>query len=152
MNIVPIQDVAFDDEATLVMGAVFDQACKSLRDFGRAIDVRNLIAKRIIKAAKNGERDPAQLYRKASSSKVAAPPLPWVKEPNAENVRRMRPTAVQPCPMNCTVVPFSTIWASSSASQFVRRMQRCRSGFLATRRTLRVPLGAGFSSLPMVAG
>ena len=65
MNIGPTQDVAFDDEATLVMGAVFDQACESLRDFGRCIDVRNIIAKRIIKAAKNGERDPAQLYRKA---------------------------------------------------------------------------------------
>ena len=65
MNIVPIQDVAFDDEATLVMGAVFDQACKSLRDFGRNIDVRNIIALRIVEAAKNGERNPAQLYEKA---------------------------------------------------------------------------------------
>jgi hypothetical protein len=65
MNIVPIQNVAFDDEATLVMGAVFDQACNSLRDFGRGIEVRDIIAKRIIEAAKNGERDPAQIYQKA---------------------------------------------------------------------------------------
>ena len=65
MNIAPIQDVAFDDETTLVMGRVFDRACKSLCEFGLGIDVRNIIAQRIIEAAKKGERDPDQLYSKA---------------------------------------------------------------------------------------
>ena len=62
MNIVPIQDVSFDDEATLAMGEAFDQACKSLRNFGTACTVREIIAKRIIEAAKNGERDPIHLH------------------------------------------------------------------------------------------
>ncbi len=54
------QDVWFDDTATLAMGAVFDQACKSLRDFGSAVP--EIIADLIVQAAKNGERDPARLY------------------------------------------------------------------------------------------
>ena len=46
MNIIPIQNVWFDDAATLAMGEAFDRACKSLRNFGSA--VREIIAKRII--------------------------------------------------------------------------------------------------------
>ena len=49
MNIVPIQDIAFDDEATLIMGAAFDQACKLLGDIGRSGAGRDMIAKRILK-------------------------------------------------------------------------------------------------------
>ena len=65
MNIVPIQDVAFDDKATLAMGIAFDQACKSLRDFSRSGAARETLAKCIIEAAKNGERDSARLYAEA---------------------------------------------------------------------------------------
>jgi hypothetical protein len=65
MNIVPIQDVSFDDEATRAMGAAFDQACVSLRHLARADKVRELIAKRIIEAAINGERDPVRLHSQA---------------------------------------------------------------------------------------
>ena len=65
MNIVPIQDVFFDDEATLAMGIAFDQACSSLRYFARVDRVRELVAKRIIEAAKNGERDPIRLHSQA---------------------------------------------------------------------------------------
>ena len=63
MNIIPIQDVWFDDAATLAMGEAFDQACKSLRNLGSAVP--EIIANRIIAAAKNGERDPARLYEEA---------------------------------------------------------------------------------------
>jgi len=66
MHILQIQDVCFDDEATLVMGAAFDRACRSIGHFGRAGKVRELIASRIIEAAKNGERDPAQLHSEAT--------------------------------------------------------------------------------------
>ena len=59
MNVIPIQNVEFDAAATLVMGEAFDHACVSLHRFGTLITVRELIAKRIIEAAKNGERDPA---------------------------------------------------------------------------------------------
>ena len=59
MAITPIQNVWFDDAATLAMGEAFDRACKSLRNFGSAPAI---IADLIIAAAKNGERDPGRLY------------------------------------------------------------------------------------------
>jgi hypothetical protein len=63
--IVPIHDVFFDDEATLAMGAAFDLACNSLRYFARVERMRELVAKRIIEAAENGERDPIRLHSQA---------------------------------------------------------------------------------------
>lgn len=65
MNIVPIQDVSFDDKATLAMGAAFDQACSSLRHLACADKVREFIAKRIIEAAISGERDVIRLHSQA---------------------------------------------------------------------------------------
>ena len=62
MNTTPIQNVWFDDAATSAMGEAFDQACKSLQDFGSAPEI---IANLIIAAAKDGERDPARLYEQA---------------------------------------------------------------------------------------
>ena len=63
MTIIPIQNVWFDDAATLAMGEAFDRACKSLRNLGSAVP--EIIANRIIAAAKTGERDPARLYEQA---------------------------------------------------------------------------------------
>ena len=63
MNIIPIQDVWFDDAVTWAMGEAFDRACKSLRNLGSAVP--EIIANQIIAAAKNGERDPARLYEQA---------------------------------------------------------------------------------------
>ncbi len=51
----------FDDHATEVMREAFDAACKELHDKGQPTIVYEVIAKRIIDAAKNGERDPVQL-------------------------------------------------------------------------------------------
>ena len=67
MNIVPNQDLffVFDDKAVRAMGAAFDQACRSLRHFAHFDRVRELVAKRIIEAAKNGERDPIRLQWQA---------------------------------------------------------------------------------------
>ena len=65
MNSIPTQHFAFDDTATSAMGEAFDKACKSLRSFGTACTVREIIAKRIISAAENGERDPARLHQQA---------------------------------------------------------------------------------------
>ena len=67
MNIVPSQDLflVFDDNAIRAMGAAFDQACRSLRHFAHFDRVRELVAKRIIEAAKNGERDPIRLHWQA---------------------------------------------------------------------------------------
>ena len=58
-----IQNVWFDDAATSSMGAAFDRACASLKDYGSAVPT--IIAERIIAAAKNGERDAARLYEQA---------------------------------------------------------------------------------------
>ena len=65
MNTTLIQNVEFDDAATSAMGEAFDKACKSLRSFGTACTVREIIAKRIIAVATNGERDPARLHEQA---------------------------------------------------------------------------------------
>ena len=45
MTIIPIQNVWFDDAATLAMGEAFDRACKSLRNLGSAVPeiIANLI-------------------------------------------------------------------------------------------------------------
>jgi hypothetical protein len=37
MAITPIQNVWFDDAATSAMGEAFDNACKSLQNFGSAV-------------------------------------------------------------------------------------------------------------------
>ena len=53
----------FDDRVTQIMGEAFDDACKELHDTGQPPIVYEVIAKRIIDAAKNGERDPTQLRK-----------------------------------------------------------------------------------------
>ena len=58
-----IQNVWFDDAATSAMGAAFDRACASLKNFGSAVPT--IIAEQIIAAAKNGERDSDRLYEQA---------------------------------------------------------------------------------------
>ena len=58
-----IQNVWFDDAATSAMGAAFDRACESLKNFGSAVPT--IIAEQIIAAAKNGERDSDSLYEQA---------------------------------------------------------------------------------------
>jgi hypothetical protein len=65
MNVVPAQSAFFDEEATLAMVAAFELACSSLRRFARQDKMREIIAKRIVDAAKNGERDPARLHEQA---------------------------------------------------------------------------------------
>jgi hypothetical protein len=61
----PIQYDSFDDAATLAMGEAFDRACFALRRFGSVVTAREMIAKRIIGAARNGERDPIRLCEQA---------------------------------------------------------------------------------------
>ena len=63
MDVTRVDDVFFDDAATAAMGAAFDQTRRLLRR--SAPDVPELIARRIIEAAKNGERDAARLRSQA---------------------------------------------------------------------------------------
>jgi hypothetical protein len=51
----------FDDDTTRIMGEAFDSACVGLQDTGQPALVREIIAKRIIEAAKKGKRDPVRL-------------------------------------------------------------------------------------------
>jgi hypothetical protein len=65
MNVIAIQNIAFDDTATSAMGEAFDRACDAVRRYGPACTVREMIAKRIIDAAKYGERNPIRLLERA---------------------------------------------------------------------------------------
>jgi hypothetical protein len=51
----------FDDQMTRILGDAFDSACKALDDSGQPLIVQEVIARRIIDAAKKGVRDPVRL-------------------------------------------------------------------------------------------
>ena len=51
----------FDDVVSRAMGAAFDAACKALHDTGQPEIVQDVIAGRIIDAARRGERNPDRL-------------------------------------------------------------------------------------------
>jgi len=55
----------FNDRTTKIMGEAFDSACKELHDTAQAAIVYDVIAKRIIDCAKNGECDPVRLRNAA---------------------------------------------------------------------------------------
>jgi hypothetical protein len=61
-----LEDGVFEPEATAAMGEAFEAACKELQDGGEP-EVRKLIAKRIIAAARRGELDPVRLRTAALS-------------------------------------------------------------------------------------
>jgi hypothetical protein len=58
-------DEGFDASATEAMGRGFELACESLRIGGQPAVVKEIMATRIIQAARNGERDPHRLAAKA---------------------------------------------------------------------------------------
>jgi hypothetical protein len=85
MTITPIQNVWFDDAATSAMGDAFDNACKTLQNFGSAVPA--IIANLIIAAAKDGARDSGCLYEQVLKAygiddtsmlvvSVGRPPIP----------------------------------------------------------------------------
>ena len=65
MNSAHIHGGCFDDKALFAMGAAFDHACCSLRHLAGVEEVRQLLAKRVIGAAGNGELDPMRLHAQA---------------------------------------------------------------------------------------
>jgi hypothetical protein len=58
----------FGPEAIAAMSEAFDAACKELGDTGQPEVAREVIAGRIIAAARFGERDPARLIEAALRS------------------------------------------------------------------------------------
>jgi hypothetical protein len=59
--------VVFDDADTCIMGEAFDAACEEVRDAGQPPVVREVMARRIIDAARAGERDVNRLREAALS-------------------------------------------------------------------------------------
>ena len=62
-----MQPGAFGPEAIAAMGDALDAALKELQDAGKSDVVREIIAGRIIGAARLGERDPVRLRAAALS-------------------------------------------------------------------------------------
>jgi hypothetical protein len=60
-----IQSGAFDPNAITAMTEAFDAACEKLSDTDQPEVTREVIAGRIIAAARLGERDPARLLEAA---------------------------------------------------------------------------------------
>jgi hypothetical protein len=63
-----IPRVVFDDAATRAMGEVFDAAWKEARNDEHPASVRDIMAKKIIDAARAGERDVDRLHIAALSA------------------------------------------------------------------------------------
>ena len=59
------QRASFDPDMTHILGEAFDRACEDLRIIGQPDIVKEVIASRIINAARDGERDPRRLYEQA---------------------------------------------------------------------------------------
>jgi hypothetical protein len=63
-SIVPfLRSHVFDEETTKAMEIAFDEACKNFQDQPHLF--KEIMAKRIVEAAKYGERDPHRLCAKA---------------------------------------------------------------------------------------
>jgi hypothetical protein len=63
----------FDDVATKAMGEAFDAACKALHYGGQPEEVvQNALARRIVAAARKGERDPTRLRLMALAGLVGS--------------------------------------------------------------------------------
>jgi hypothetical protein len=60
-----IQPGAFDPEEIAVISEAFEAACKELGNIGQPDVVREVIAQRIIQAARLGERNPDRLREAA---------------------------------------------------------------------------------------
>ena len=58
-------EYAFDAEVVAVLVRAYETAIASLHDGGQPAIVREIIARRIIEAAKKGERDPERLCKVA---------------------------------------------------------------------------------------
>jgi hypothetical protein len=67
-----VPKIVFDDVTTRIMSAAFDAACKELHDTGQPLVVQEVMAERIIDAARSGERDLIRLRDAALTALDAA--------------------------------------------------------------------------------
>ena len=63
-----LADTSFDPEAVRLLGQAFDHACGEIHANGQPSLIREIIAKRIIELASDGERDPIKLSEAALTS------------------------------------------------------------------------------------
>jgi hypothetical protein len=59
---------SFDSEATRAMASAYDKACGQIQQTGLPVIVNEIVAKRIIRLAAEGERDPNKLCERAISA------------------------------------------------------------------------------------
>ena len=59
------EDVYFEPDVIEAMGAALEKACQSLNGSAQSHLLREMVAKGIIAAARDGERDPDQLCEEA---------------------------------------------------------------------------------------
>ena len=82
-----VQDGVFDDTATLAMVIAFDRACKSLPHPSHNA-AREIIAKKIVEAAKRGENNPDKLKEQAlravSIDDMSMPTMSIGRDPPSE--------------------------------------------------------------------
>jgi len=65
-SIIPfLGESVFDPDTTKAMGDAFDAACGHLGGRGQPLLVKEIVAKRIIEAARRGEHDPQRLCEEA---------------------------------------------------------------------------------------
>jgi hypothetical protein len=62
------KEAGLDPELTRVMQEAFDRAARSLHDTGQPELIREVLAERIITAARRGVRDPRELCMEATKS------------------------------------------------------------------------------------
>jgi hypothetical protein len=62
------KDAPFEPEVIAVLNEAFDKACKALHDTGQPDIIKEILASRIIAAARKGGRDPAKLCEDALAS------------------------------------------------------------------------------------
>jgi hypothetical protein len=58
----------FGPEAIATMSEAYDKACRSMHDWGQPVIIGEVIARRILKLAEAGERDPDRLCERALKS------------------------------------------------------------------------------------
>jgi len=58
----------FSPEAMKSMSEAYENACRSIHDWGQPVIMREVIARRIIQLARTGDRDPDQLCERALKS------------------------------------------------------------------------------------
>jgi hypothetical protein len=80
------RDGCLDDQAILAMALAYDRACALLRSFGNESTVQQIMAKRIIEVAAEGERvTPMSLQRQTARAlgidEMPEPLAAWVSSP-----------------------------------------------------------------------